>query len=244
MSSSTSLTMRLERRRERFQDQAERSQIQRADPLRAVPPSPPRRSAPTRTSRAHRSDSERRPALIDLRHRERRQGVGGDDGGRGPRRRTRAADATDLREGRGRSDRGTRPAARAARSCGRRCTDHRRDDRGDRRRSSATRSTSASPVTTIGRSSLMRRSGTRASAGSEPISGARVRPARASARSRSVRLGGAGHDRHGLVHGVGLGGDDRDPPAEPVDVDAVGDLEDVRHVVADQDHRDAASRGP
>ena len=33
--------------------------------------------------------------------------------------------------------------------------------------------------------------------------------------------------------------DHRRPPAEPLDVDAVGDLEDVRHVVADQDDRQA-----
>src|SRR4051794_24358428 len=56
---------------------------------------------------------------------------------------------------------------------------------------------------------------------------------------RRARFGGTGHDRHDLVHRVRLRGHDRDPAPEPVDVDAVGDLEHVRHVVADEDHRDA-----
>ena len=35
---------------------------------------------------------------------------------------------------------------------------------------------------------------------------------------------------------------DRPRASEPLDVDPVGDLEHVRHVVADQDHRQARSR--
>ena len=50
----------------------------------------------------------------------------------------------------------------------------------------------------------------------------------------------AGHDRHGLGHRVRLGRDDSHTPAEPHDLDAVGELEDMRHVVADQDHRQPA----
>ena len=46
---------------------------------------------------------------------------------------------------------------------------------------------------------------------------------------------GAGHDGHGLGHRVAGGRDHGDAPAQAMDVDAVGDLEDVRHVVADED---------
>ena len=58
----------------------------------------------------------------------------------------------------------------------------------------------------------------------------------------SIELGrgGAGHDRDGFGHGVRLRRHDRDSPPEPHDVDPVGELEDVRHVVADQDDGQAA----
>ena len=64
--------------------------------------------------------------------------------------------------------------------------------------------------------------------------------------SSAVRLARrrAGHDRHRLRHRVRLRGDDRHASAEPHDLDAVGELEDVRHVVADQDHRQAALADP
>ena len=51
---------------------------------------------------------------------------------------------------------------------------------------------------------------------------------------------GAGHQGHRVRHGNRLGVDDAQAAAEAVDVDAVGDLEDVGHIVADQDHRGAA----
>ena len=54
------------------------------------------------------------------------------------------------------------------------------------------------------------------------------------------RRHGAGHDRDRVRHRVVLRVDHGDAPAEPVDVDAVGDLEHMRHVVADQDDRQAA----
>jgi hypothetical protein len=57
---------------------------------------------------------------------------------------------------------------------------------------------------------------------------------------RRLRLHRAGHDRDPVGHLVLGGVDDRDPAAEAVDVDAVGDLEDVRHVVADRHDRQAA----
>ena len=47
----------------------------------------------------------------------------------------------------------------------------------------------------------------------------------------------SGHDRHGVVGRVRLRRDDGDAATETLDVDAVGDLEDVRHVVADQHDR-------
>ncbi len=50
----------------------------------------------------------------------------------------------------------------------------------------------------------------------------------------------AGHDRHALAHVVGLRGDDARAAAEALDVDAVGGLPHVGHVVADEDHRQAA----
>ena len=55
-----------------------------------------------------------------------------------------------------------------------------------------------------------------------------------------VAPSGARHDRDRLRHRVALRRHDRDPLAEPHDLDAVGELEDVGHVVADQDHRQAA----
>jgi hypothetical protein len=65
-------------------------------------------------------------------------------------------------------------------------------------------------------------------------------PGRARASRRRLRLHGASHDRDRVRH-RGFGGvDDRDAAAEAVDMDAVGDLEDVGHVVADQDDRQAA----
>ena len=54
------------------------------------------------------------------------------------------------------------------------------------------------------------------------------------------RLLGPGHEGDRVRHRVLLRIDDAEPPPEPVDVDAVGGLEDVRHVVADQHHRHAA----
>src|SRR3982751_4783981 len=53
-----------------------------------------------------------------------------------------------------------------------------------------------------------------------------------------------GHDPDHLVHRVVLRSHHRGPAAEPVDVDAVGDLEDRGDVVADQDHRYPAGRDP
>ena len=50
---------------------------------------------------------------------------------------------------------------------------------------------------------------------------------------------GAGHDRNGLRHRVRPWRDDRHTPSEADDVDPVGELEHVRHVVADQDHGEA-----
>src|SRR4051794_38262520 len=90
----------------------------------------------------------------------------------------------------------------------------------------------------------------------EPYVSGAVRAARARARALALgllddrlrllllRVGGAGHDRDDVAHGLVLRPDDRDPPAETVDVDAVGHLEDVGHVVADQDHRDAVVAHP
>ena len=66
---------------------------------------------------------------------------------------------------------------------------------------------------------------------------------RARARLTTVPVSGrrrAGHDRDCLGHRVRLRCDDGDSATEPLDVDAVGDLEDVGHVVADQDHRQPA----
>src|SRR2546423_31203 len=48
------------------------------------------------------------------------------------------------------------------------------------------------------------------------------------------------HDRYHLGHGVRLRRDDRRAAAQAVDVDAVGYLKEVGHVVADQDDREAA----
>src|SRR5437667_92033 len=45
----------------------------------------------------------------------------------------------------------------------------------------------------------------------------------------------SGHDGNGIFHGVFLRGDDPGAAAQALDMDAGGDLEDVRHVVADQD---------
>src|SRR5579875_627887 len=46
---------------------------------------------------------------------------------------------------------------------------------------------------------------------------------------------GAGHDRHRVFHRVGLRGDHAGARAEALDVDPVRELEDVGHVVADED---------
>ena len=51
---------------------------------------------------------------------------------------------------------------------------------------------------------------------------------------------GAGHDGHGVGHRVGLRCDHSDAATEALDVNAVGDLEHMRHVVADQDDRQTA----
>jgi excinuclease ABC subunit A len=54
------------------------------------------------------------------------------------------------------------------------------------------------------------------------------------------RLHRTGHDRHRVGHRKVLRPDDGVAAAQPVDVDAVRDLEDMRHVVGDQDDRHAA----
>ena len=51
---------------------------------------------------------------------------------------------------------------------------------------------------------------------------------------------GAGHDRDGVRHLEVPRLDDGHPPAQALDMDAVGDLEHLGHVVADQDDRQAA----
>src|SRR6266704_3459461 len=53
-----------------------------------------------------------------------------------------------------------------------------------------------------------------------------------------------GHDGHHLGHRVFIRLDHGHPAAEPLDVDPVRDLEDVRHVVADQDDGQAAVADP
>ena len=58
--------------------------------------------------------------------------------------------------------------------------------------------------------------------------------------ARRAGLGGPGHDRHRVRHRMLRRIDDGYAPAEPVDVDAIGDFEDVGHVVADQHDRQAA----
>ncbi len=50
-----------------------------------------------------------------------------------------------------------------------------------------------------------------------------------------------GHDRHRVAHREVLGVDHRDALAQPVDMDAVGDLEHMRHVVRDEDDRQPAA---
>ena len=55
-----------------------------------------------------------------------------------------------------------------------------------------------------------------------------------------LHVEGAGHDRHRFGHRVGRGRNDGHPLTEALDVDPVRDLEDVRHVVADQDDRETA----
>src|SRR5918912_4592591 len=69
-----------------------------------------------------------------------------------------------------------------------------------------------------------------------------ARPLRALSRPGTVAVqgDGTGHDGNGPGRGVGLGGDDADAAAEALDVDAVGDFEDVGHVVADEDDAEAA----
>src|SRR5438105_1349387 len=57
---------------------------------------------------------------------------------------------------------------------------------------------------------------------------------------RRRRLHGAGHDGDRVGHGVGFGIDDGDAAPEAMDVDAVGHVEDVGHVVADEDDGQAA----
>jgi hypothetical protein len=53
------------------------------------------------------------------------------------------------------------------------------------------------------------------------------------------RADGAGHDRDRLFHRMGLRFDNRHPADKPLNVDAVGQLEDAGHVVADQHDRQA-----
>jgi Cys-tRNA(Pro)/Cys-tRNA(Cys) deacylase len=54
----------------------------------------------------------------------------------------------------------------------------------------------------------------------------------------------AGHQRDDLAHGRVGRPDHGDSPAEPMDVDAVGDLEHLRHVMADQHHRQTPVADP
>jgi hypothetical protein len=53
---------------------------------------------------------------------------------------------------------------------------------------------------------------------------------------RRVELLGAGHDRDRLLHRRGGSVDDACAAAQSLDVDAVGYLEDVWHIVTDKDH--------
>jgi mannose/cellobiose epimerase-like protein (N-acyl-D-glucosamine 2-epimerase family) len=62
----------------------------------------------------------------------------------------------------------------------------------------------------------------------------------ASGRLFDRRRHGAGHHRHRVRHRDFLRIDDGEPTSEPVNVDAVGDLEHMRHVVRDEDDRQAA----
>lgn len=54
------------------------------------------------------------------------------------------------------------------------------------------------------------------------------------------RFHSSGHECHGVRHGDGFWVDDAQAFAQPVDVDAVGDFEDVGHIVGDKDDGDAA----
>src|SRR6266851_4161647 len=58
---------------------------------------------------------------------------------------------------------------------------------------------------------------------------------------RTVERGRAGHDRHCLLHRMALRGDDARAATEALDVDAVRHIEDLRHVVADQDDGQASA---
>jgi hypothetical protein len=61
------------------------------------------------------------------------------------------------------------------------------------------------------------------------------------ARDRSVRLEChcAGHDRNRLGGRMGLRRNDAHATTEALNVDTIGDLEDIRHVMADQDNAKA-----
>src|SRR6266516_1987406 len=104
------------------------------------------------------------------------------------------------------------------------------------------RSIRASPATVIIAASrswtVLARLAARRRAGSRGGGGA------AAVLCRSVESGRAGHDRHRLLHRVALRGDDARAAAQALDVDPVRDLEDVRHVVADQDDRQAPAAQP